>query len=242
MLMTCCLTSNNLQAVEDQRQRRQVSTEVLLVELQKGETSVIPELREIFSKTSIVGEKQRIASALLAAGVKDDSYFALLLALAKKAIENDMPFPTQFDSKGKTMKRTYTKEFVHWCQERKKDVDTASRDAIYTLPMDVTYLAKTGDIRAKETLTIGLRSKNFFIVFNCARGLALLRETAAVDMIIESCRTAPAEAGQLIGMALFFFDDARAQKAATQYVGDQALIAHLRGLFRDLGPKGVFAF
>jgi hypothetical protein len=200
----------------------------------------MPVLKQQFAVNGDTLTKQALASALVRLGDTDDTYWNFLVDHAKVAIESDAPFPGTFDSEGRLTLGQLSPEFRAWAKSHDASPERSSSVQVYALPVDLTFLAITGDPRGQELLRRGLSSRNYLIQAVAAKGLARLRDTNSVPEIIAACRNAPAQAAELIARALVFFDDARAQSAAETFITNKRVLAELRRLSREKGPAGVF--
>jgi hypothetical protein len=200
----------------------------------------IPTLKQQFAANTDKVTKQALANALVRLGDSEQMYWDFLAEHAKTAVENDAPFPIAFDAEGKLVPRKLTPEFLTWAKEHNVSPESASQVQVYELPVDLTFLAAAGDPRGLVLLRQGLSSHNYLIQAVAAKGLARLRDTSSVPLIIAACRRAPAQAAELIARALVFFDDARAQEAAESFIKNQEILDELRRLSREKGSAGVF--
>ena len=200
----------------------------------------IPVLRQQFAAVTDVVTRQALASTLVRLGDDDARYWEFLVARATPAAASDAPFPLAFDAEGKAVPRQLTSEFVAWAAANKLTPADASHEQIYALPVDLTFLAMTGDPRGLPLLRRALTSRNYFIQAVAAKGLARLQDTSSVPAIIDASRNAPAQAAELIARALVFFDDPRAQAAAETFIPNREVLNELRRVSRERGPAGVF--
>lgn len=200
----------------------------------------IPVLKQQFVINPDTLTKQALASALVSLGDTEDVYWDFLVDHAKVVIETDAPFPIAFDTEGKLVPRQLSPEFLEWAKAHNLSPERASSVQVYALPVDLTFLAVTGDPRGLALLRRSLASRNYFIQAVAAKGLAKLQDTDSVPVIIAVCRKSPAQVAELIARALVFFEDARAQAAAETFISDRQLLDELRKLGREKGPAGVF--
>jgi hypothetical protein len=148
----------------------------------------IPILKEQFAANVEKLPKQVLASALVRLGVSEDVYWDFLVEQAKPALDSDAPFPIAFDDEGKLVPRQLSPEFVAWAKVRNISPESASREQVYGLPVDLTFLAVTGDTRGLALIRRGLTSRNYFIQAVAAKGLAKLRDTESIPAIIAACK------------------------------------------------------
>src|SRR5215471_11655203 len=184
----------------------------------------IAAMKQQFGVTQETLMKQALASGLVRLGDTDDLYWNFLVDHAKPAIESDAPFPSAFDTEGKLVRGQLSNEFVAWAKAHNMSPETASNVHVYELPVDLTFLAVTGDARGLPMLKRALSSRNYFIQGVAAKGLAKLRDTNSVPEIIAACRNAPAQVAELIARALVFFDDPRAQSAAETFITNKRVL------------------
>jgi hypothetical protein len=183
-----------------------------------GAVQAIPELKEQFARSPDSNTKAKIASALVRLGDGDPIYWDLLVKQARVAVESDAPFPGSFDSHGKAVRQQLSPGFIQWAQAHHLVPDAAAETMMYELPLDLMFLASTGDPRAIELLRQGMSSDNYLIQAIAAKGLAKIQDKASIPIIIAACQKAPADASPAIAEALIFFDDPQAQAAADVYL------------------------
>jgi HEAT repeat protein len=205
-----------------------------------GAVQATPVLQQQFSVATDVVIKQALASALVRLGRSDAQYWEFLVGRARLAAENDAPFPIAFDTEGKLIPRQLTPDFIAWARAKKLSPEQASYSQVYELPVDLTFLAMTGDGRGLPVLKRALGSRNYFIQAVAAKGLARLQDTSSIPQIIDVCRRAPAQVADLIARALVFFDDARARAASESFITNREILEELRRVRRERGAAGVF--
>jgi HEAT repeat protein len=199
-----------------------------------GAVRAVPLLKAQFNAQADPILKDAIASALVRLGVRDETYWRYVMDQARPALESDAPFAWAFDSEGKLIKNRVPDDLVAWAKLHSVSVEEVRRAQIYDLPGRITLLAVTGDLRGLSPLRRGLQSPNYYIEAQAARGLAKLRDSDSVPLIIIACKKAPAEFAPLIARALVYFNDAQAQQAAKQFV-PSAILEDLRRRIRQHG-------
>ena len=196
--------------------------------LKRGDRRAIPVLEELFQREGKKLQKQQVAMLLVTLGEPDEKYFDFLAGYAREAVEINVPYPRKIDRDGKPVKEEYSQEFLEWCKNNKVEPQEAARKAVFSYPMDVMLLGRTGDPRGFDILIQGLDSPNYLIVAKAALGLALIGDKRAIGPIREAATRTPKEATQLIARALVYFDDSEAQAAARQLITDESLLEALR--------------
>lgn len=202
-------------------------------------TEAIPVLKQQFDAISDTHNKEAIASALVRLGDKEEIYWDFLVKQSKRALENDAPFPTLFDSSGRTVKGQLSPEFEAWAKANKLSPTEAAYNQVYVIPGDFYYLAKTGDSRGRVLLRTAMSSRNYMVQITAAKGLAKLKDNDSIPLIIQNCEKAPSEVAGAIAWALPFFDDPRAQRAAERFITNQKILDDLRKLKHENGDKGI---
>lgn len=179
----------------------------------------IPDLKKQFAITKDEISKEAIASALVRFGVDQEGvYWDYLVKGALDAIENDVPYPNGFDSKGRLMPEP-SPEFTTWAKTYNLTTDAAEEAATRDLPSKVLYLAESRDRRAIPLLQRALSSPNFLIQASGAQGLAKLQDKPSIPLIIATCRRAPTDAAFTIAAnSLARFDDPEAKSAAKEFM------------------------
>jgi hypothetical protein len=205
-----------------------------------GAVQAIPELRKQFDLTTDSSMKGAIASALIRIGDKDPTYWDFLVKRASQAIENDAPFPIDFDVQGKSVRSSISPEFVKWSKAHHVDPESASHVLVYEVPQAVLLLAVTGDERGRVLLRKGMSSPNYLIQAISAKGLAKLQDKDSIGLIADACNKAPAEMAAVIAQALVFFDEPQAQAAAERYITNPQVLGALRKMRQDRGLDVLF--
>jgi hypothetical protein len=254
MICVVCFAAVGGTALSQERQPESQNVDDLIESIRQGTftpaavnrivqlraVQAIPVLKQQFAVNADPLLKKALASALVRLGDPGDEYWSMLVEHAKVAVENNAPFPSAFDAEGKLLPGQLSLEFSAWAKAHNMSPESASTIQVYALPVDLTFLAVTGDPRGLALLRQGLSSRNYFVQAVAAKGLAKLRDTNSVPMIIAACKKAPAQAAELIARALVFFDDPGAQAAAETFITNQQVLGALRKLSRERGPAGVF--
>jgi HEAT repeat protein len=181
-----------------------------------GPAQAVPILQELFASSQDVETKDRIASALYKLGDKNDIYWGYMVRQATLAAERDAPFPHSYDAGGK-MEDGYPSDFIAWANAHNTSPQSSEK-ATWDGYGRILLLAMTEDPRAIPVLRQALHSPDQVIESGAAKGLAELQDKDSIPLIIEACRTAPADGAALIADSLVYFDDPRAQSAADAYL------------------------
>jgi hypothetical protein len=235
-------------------------------DLLNRDLGAIADEKRYFARLENPKLKQRVASILLAVGVRDKIYFDYLVVAARKALNDETPWPSLYDEDGEMntkathpvfsewMKRQgldpsdpkfaalreYNPAFIEWCKKRNLEPNQAQYDAYYLIPEPWYYLAAAGDLRAYYLLIQGLHSHNLMIAANAAKGLAKLQDPRAIPELIKTGRQVPGEARLAIAWSLVFFSDPKAQAAADELVTKKELINGWREEVKKNGFKVFF--
>jgi hypothetical protein len=205
-----------------------------------GAVQANPVFQQQFAAATDIVAKQALASALVRLGNTDAQYWDFLVDRARVAAESAAPFPIAFDNEGKLIPRQLTADFIAWARSQNLSPEQASHDQVYALPVDLTFLAMTGDRRGLPLLRRALGSRNYLIQAVAAKGLARLQDTGSIPAIVEACRRAPARVAELIARALVFFNDPGARAASETFITNRDVLEELRRLSRERGPAGAF--
>ena len=231
---------------QEDRGSEEITPQELNQMVNRGDRRAIPALEKAFQKATDRIDKEGIAGSLVRLGDKNEIYWNFLAQYARAAVENDMPFPYDFDADGeiignpKDVPEKYAPEFLAWCKKRGEQTGSAAQQALYGLPGDLLALAATGDSRGSEILFRGLESRNYYVVSVSAKGLARLQDRRAIKPIIQACERAPAGMGEVVAESLAFFDDSEAQSAAVRFIHNPKALEAVRQKAKIMGAEGVF--
>jgi hypothetical protein len=184
---------------------------------QAGAVEAIPILKEQFVISQDPLTKEKLASALVKLGNKDEVYWNFLVEQATPALNSDAPSVSKFDSQGKRVPGL-SSEFATWAEAHNILPSVAAQNARYWVPVKVMLLAETGDPRAVPLLRQGLLSPNYQIQAAAARGLAEAQDKDSIPLIVDACKRAPADEASAIAEPLAYFDDLQAQTAVQTYL------------------------
>jgi len=196
-----------------------------------GAVEAIPILKQQFSRSQDPLIKSEIAAALVRLGVKDDTYWGLLVEGATPGLETDAPRVMRFDSQPGP-----SPEFVDWAKAHNITTDSAL-DTLYRSALAVALLAKTADPRGIPLLRRALLSPYFLTQAYAAEGLANIQDRESIPLIVEACKREPAAAAAVIAKSLVYFDDPEAQRAVDTYVP-----ADMAKLYRKARADGKTPF
>ena len=209
-------------------------------DLLHGNPGAVANAKKAFELSNDPLLKQRLASILLAVGVKDKSYQIYLEHAAREALADKTPWPICYRDKEKY---DWNPVFLEWCKKRDLDPLETLKRVHYEVPAPWTYLAAAGDPAFYKLLIEGLSSQNQYIVAMAARGLAKLQDSGAVDSLIAAGRRALPEGRFGIGESLLYFQDPKAQSAADEFLAATVTKEHaenLRKAAREKGLKNLF--
>lgn len=202
-----------------------------------GATQATPFLEDQFNRAKDVDSKRQLASALVSLRDKDDTYWNYLAARANEAIDRGAPDPYRYDSSGKVQPEKPSDEFVAWAKQQNLDASTAFNQIILNDFATIFQLAKCKDKRAIPSLRRALSSPIPYIQMSAALGLADLDDKDSIPLIIQACKSAPAENASVIAQALVYFNDLSAQRAVDTYVPPQTA-----KILRDARARGKRPF
>ncbi len=214
-------------------------------DLLAGKPETVANAKRIFALTTDARLKERFASILVSIGVKDQTYHDYLVNEARKALDEDMPWPTLYDKSGKTISKTadtLNPAFLKWCEAHHQDPRTSFENAYYKIPVPWYYLAGAGDPRAYDLLLLGLQSKNPMIASSAGRGLAKLQDKRAIDALIAAYHRAPLETRADFAVDLLYIPDSRAQEAAEGLLNNPAAVADFRKMISEKGKAALFGY
>jgi len=245
-LVVLCLAAFGFEVLGQENQASSdITPQELAQMVDRGDKRAIPALEKAFQKATDRIDKEGIAGSLVRLGDKNEIYCNFLAQYARAAVENDMPFPYEFDADGeiignpKDVPEKYAPDFLAWCKKHGEQTGSTAQQALYGLPVDLLALAATGDSRGSEILFRGLESRNYYVATFAARGLARLQDRRAIKPIIQACERAPGMA-EVIAEALVFFDDPEAQSAAARFIHNRKTLEAVRHKAKTMGPEGVF--
>ncbi len=198
-----------------------------------GAVEAIPVLKEQFAKERDTPTKDILASALVTLGDKEEVYWDFLVEQATEAIEKDVPFPREFNPGGKMLTDHFSPFFLQWAKDHGLSPGEAGQIVGYELPGKLMLLARAGDPRGVYLLRRALSSRNYTLAVIASKGLAKLQDKGSIPMIIEAAQRAPSDVSPGIADALLYFDDPRAQDAATRLIPDGAYREQIRRGIRD---------
>jgi hypothetical protein len=193
----------------------------------------IPILKEQFVQKHDAQAKGALASALVTLGDKEEVYWDFLAQQATEAIENDIPFPREFDSEGKIVKDHFSPAFLQWAKDHGISPGDAGQIVGYELPGKLMLLATAGDPRGVHLLQRALMSRNYILAVIASKGLAKLQDKDSIPMIVEAAQKAPSAMSVGIANALLYFDDPDAQNAAAMLIPDRDYRETIRKEIRE---------
>ncbi len=199
-----------------------------------------PALQEAFTNSTDSLTKENIASVLVTLGNKDEVYWSVLSKRAQQIVNSEAPYPLIFDASGKSIRGSFSPEFLKWVKANNLSQNEAWEEQMGMFPVELSFMATTGDPRGLSILRKGLSSPNYGVRAMAARGLAVLKDKDSIPLIIEAARKAPSEAEAWIARPLVSFDDSRARAAADEFIPDKALLGELRQTAKEKGPRGVW--
>ena len=199
-----------------------LDAEVSAIQVLAESTPDLPSLSEMTTRfEEETGPPKSQAAMILVAALDDDDdeYYDFLAARASEAISNTPPSPM-------TASDEPNSAFEEWISEENANRDAAMQDAIFTYPSAVQSLALTGDSRAYDILVSGLQSPNLNIVIESARGLGLIGDPAAIDLIVDAASgVSEPDVAALIAKGLLYFDDPDATEAAEAFFTSEDLLS-----------------
>lgn len=238
-------------------------------DLLNGDPEAVAIDKQVFALSTDPELKERIGSILISIGVKDQAYFDYLAKAAKQALDNDVPWPSLYDERGRINHKADHPAFVAWCKkhgldpkdERNAPLRTANpefldwciahdvrpmnarHDSYYEIPLPWYFVAAAHDPRFYDLLMQGLHSHNLMIAGWAAEGLVRLQDPKALDELIAVGRRMPAEISFMFATSLVRLPDPKAQAAAEEIAdafGDRKMWELFRDDAKKKGVNGLF--
>ncbi len=182
----------------------------------------IPLLENQYEKSTDEDTKEKIANALVRlGGDPSGKYWDLLAAHADEVLKSDAPDPFAYKPDGTAVPEP-SPQFVNWAESHNLDLSTAMRNATFEATGAILDIATTDDPRSIPFLRQAVQSQNHMVAIVGARGLAELKDSDSVNLIINAARHAPKEAAAGIAKALVYFDTPEAQQAFDEFVPKEA--------------------
>ncbi len=181
------------------------------------------ELRHAFTTAQDQPTKEMVASALVAGGDQDPTYWDYLEGEGRKVVGSDAPAPSDFDTNGR-MSSQLSPAYSAWAKAHRMDEEQAIEQNWENLGT-VQIIVDTGDKRAIPILRQGLVSPNLMVADLSAEGLAKLGDQNSEPLIEELCGRVPASVASDIAIhSLLIFQSTAAQHAAQRYIPAHLLI------------------
>jgi hypothetical protein len=200
-----------------------------------GTVKALPILKELFLSSKDDETKEYIASTLMELGDTGEIYWDFLSKQANEAIDSGPPYPIFLGTNGNGGPN-FSPTFVAWATSHNLSTNDAWHQATITLPGHLLLLGVTHDTRAIPVLQRGLLKAHGFIQIFAAEALAALQDRDSIPLIVDACKNAPPEiASTIAAFALVYFDDPRAQSAASIYLSKEMLNS-FEGKKLYLGP------
>lgn len=174
-------------------------------------------LQSLFAENPDAETKCIIASALIKVGNRDDRYWSYLVSRARDSLDIDIPNPVSFGEDGKEIKGKISPEFDKWAKSQENTDEPWAKDPFFGPMLPLGLLGGTGDPRAIPLLRRGLLARSYLIEAVAAEGLAELHDKDSIQLILDACKRAPADAAFGIAMMLLQFNDPEAQAAAEPF-------------------------
>ena len=209
-----------------------VRVPIVIAKLQKGDfglvdieiiaeakaVQAIPALENQYEKSTDLDTKEKIANALVRlGGDPNGKYWDLLATHADEVLTNGAPNPFAYKSDGTTLLEP-SSQFVDWAKSHNLDLSTALHNATFDATGAILDIATTDDPRSLPFLRKAVQSQNHMVAIVGALGLAELKDSDSVNLIIEAAKHAPKEAAGVIAEALVYFDTPDAQQAFDAFV------------------------
>ena len=195
------------------------ATVLYKLEGQPTNQQILEALTATFDRAPDKRRKQEVAKTLIIIGDKSDRYFEYLAGFARAAMAFDGPDPFYYDQAGHALRGMMNPELESWALARGLDPRATMAKAVYEFPEDVDILARARDERANSLFRQGLNSRLPLVVAYSAEGLALLRDTSALPMIIAACDRLKGSARTGVAWQLAKFgQNPEAEQALRRYV------------------------
>lgn len=177
----------------------------------------IPALETQFERSKDLTIKGKIANALVRLGDKNSLYWDFLVNRVLQVLQDEPPTGITYDTSGKVIPAPSMK-LAKWAKKHHMSIQQAWNDATFEAVAAIINLGSSDDKRSVPILRQALASQNDFVKMAAARGLAELRDTASIPLIIDACENSPKDAAAGIAESLAYFDDPTAQHALDEYV------------------------
>ena len=175
------------------------------------------ELHHAFTTVEDQSTKEMVASALVAGGDQDPTYWDYLEGEARKVVGSDAPAPSEFDTGGR-MSSQISPAYSAWAKAHRLSEKQAVEQNFTNL-QTIQILVDTGDKRAIPVLRQGLVSPNLMVETISAAGLAKLGDKKSEPLIEELCSRVPASVASDIAIhSLLVFQSTAAHQAARRYI------------------------
>ena len=180
---------------------------------------IIRALAAAFERTPDKRSKQELAKTLVVIGAESPQYFEYLAGFARTAVASDSPDPYYYDPDGRSVQAKISPELESWALARGLDPRAAMANAVGEMPHDVYMLAWARDKRANSIFREGLKSHVPGVVAYSAQGLAFLRDSSAIPLIVAACERFHGSARTGIAWQFAMFSgDIDADQALQRYI------------------------
>jgi hypothetical protein len=201
------------------------------LESEPRDPRIIPALAAAFERASDKNDKQELARSLIVIGVESPQYFEYLAGFARAAVASDSPDPYYYDQDGRGVRGKMNPELESWALAHDLDPRVAMAQAVVEMPRDVEVLARARDKRANPIFREGLKSRVPGVVVYSAQGLAWLRDSSAIPLIIAACERFHGSARTVIVWQFAMFGgNIDADQALQRYVPEEK---ERQRLYRD---------
>jgi hypothetical protein len=176
-----------------------------------------PILEEQFPLIKDDLQKALVASALVQLHDPYDTYWNFLAQQAQAALDDDAPFPVDFDAKG-MQNQGYSRNFLQWSAVHHVKPYALYLTITQDIPARFLRLGYGGDIRGVPLLRSALKSRNYSIAVAAARALAMIQDNDSIPLLIDAINHTPHDCSVSIAMVLFQFRDPAAHEAAKPFL------------------------
>ncbi len=181
---------------------------------------VIPVLEAYFDRSHEQDLQNELASVLVSIGDTDPRFWNLILALAKAAIDSDVPDPFGMENPAGPSQPCASSALHGWASANNLSVEDACRQATMDIPQKLLPLAHTGDPRAVPVLQEALKSRNSLIQSIAVQGLVLTQDRDSVTLILALIQRVSHFQAQSLASILIESNDPRTDAIVRQYMPD----------------------
>ena len=200
------------------------------------DVGALPNLKAEFAKDIDLDTKDKLASAIVRIGETDNRYWDFLVSQASSVLQRNIPNPVAFDANGVALPDPPA-DLSRWASAHNIGISSALQEAMFSDPGMIANLSIAKDQRSIPILRQALKAQDDCVVAAAALGLAELEDKDSIPLIIDTCKSAPRQAAEMIAESLVYFDTPEAQHAVDTYIRQET--AEAFRLARQRGAQPV---